>query len=49
MNKKGLVIDKEKYDTYQFLLEKVIVDKMSPNELAWELNRKGIPSPRGGK
>jgi site-specific DNA recombinase len=48
-NEKGLVINKENYDTYRFLLEKVIVDKMTPNELAWELNRKGIPSPRGGR
>ncbi|GCD13080.1 recombinase family protein [Clostridium tagluense] len=48
-NEKGLVINKDNYDTYRFLLEKVIVGRLTPNELAWELNRKAILSPRGGR
>lgn len=48
-NDKGLVINKENYDTYRYLLEKVIVDRLTPNEISWELNRKGILSPRGGR
>lgn len=48
-NDKGLVINKDNFETYRYLLEKVIVDRLTPNELAWELNRKGILSPRGGR
>lgn len=48
-NEKGLVVDKEAYEIYRYMLEKVIVENITPNEVAWELNRKGIPSPRGGR
>ncbi|MBU3110293.1 recombinase family protein [Clostridium lacusfryxellense] len=46
---KGLVVNREKYTTYRTMLEKVIVDGITPNEIAWELNRKGSLSPRGGR
>ena len=47
-NEKGLVVNKEKYNIYRYIMEKIIVENVSPNEVSWELNKQGIPSPRGG-
>lgn len=46
---KGLVVNRENYAIYRFILEKVIIENITPNEIAWTLNKQGVPSPRGGR
>lgn len=48
-NEKGLVINLQKLSIYRFMVDSFIKDKKSTNEIAWELNRRNIPSPRGGR
>lgn len=48
-NEKGLVINLQKLSIYRFMVDSFIKDKKSTNEIAWELNRRSIPSPRGGR
>lgn len=48
-NEKGLVINLQKLPIYRFIIDSFVKDKKSTNEIAWELNRRGIPSPRGGR
>lgn len=47
-NPKGLVVNREKNEVYQFMKESVIRYKMTADEIAWHLNKKKIPGPRGG-
>ena len=47
-NNKGLVVNDDKLKTYRYIIESVIKDGKTPSEIAWELNRQGIPSPRYG-
>lgn len=47
-NPKGLVVNKDKNEIYQMMKDLMIRNKMTPDEIAWELNKKKIPSPRGG-
>ncbi|HID0815761.1 TPA: recombinase family protein [Clostridium botulinum] len=49
INEKGLVVNREKYEIYRFMIDKVLLERITPNNIAWELNRRGIPSPRGGR
>ena len=46
-NEKGLVVNPTKLPIYRFMVDSFLKDKKSTNEIAWELNRKGIPSPKG--
>lgn len=46
-NEKGLVVNSQKLFIYRFIVDSFIKDKKSTNEIAWELNKRGIPSPRG--
>lgn len=48
-NEKGLVVNLQKLSIYRFMVDSFIKDKRSTNEIAWELNRRNIPSPRGGR
>lgn len=48
-NEKGLVVNKQKLLTYRFIIDSFVKDKKSTNEIAWELNRRGISSPRGAR
>jgi hypothetical protein len=48
-NEKGLVINLQKLPIYRFIIDSYIKDKKNTNEIAWELNKRGIPSPRGGR
>ena len=48
-NEKGLVVNLQKLSIYRFMVDSFIKDKKSTNEIAWELNRRNIPSPRGGR
>lgn len=48
-NEKGLVVNLQKLSIYKFMVDSFIKDKRSTNEIAWELNRRNIPSPRGGR
>jgi site-specific DNA recombinase len=45
-NEKGLVVDDEKLKIYRYIVEKAL-GGIPPNEIAWELNRQSIPSPKG--
>jgi len=49
INKKGLVVNTEKNKLYRYMLEAVLNSGISPNGISYELNKKGIPSPRGTK
>lgn len=46
-NEKGLVVNPNKLPIYRFMVDSFLKDKKSTNEIAWELNKKGIPSPKG--
>lgn len=48
-NEKGLVVNLQKLSIYRFMVDSFIKDKKSTNEIAWELNRRSIPSPRSGR
>lgn len=48
-NEKGLVVNRERHEIYRFLLQKIIVENLPADHVAWELNRQGIPSPRNGR
>lgn len=47
-NEKGLVVDEDKLEIYRYIIDSIVEDGKSPNEIAWELNKKKIPSPRNG-
>jgi len=46
---KSLVVNKEKYVVYRYMLEQVIEGNMTPYQVAWELNKQKIASPRSGR
>ena len=48
-NEKGLVINSQKLLIYRFMVDSFIKDKKSTNEIAWELNKREIPSPKGAR
>ena len=48
-NEKGLVINSQKLPIYRFMIDSFIKDKKSTNEIAWELNKREIPSPKGAR
>ena len=48
-NEKGLVVNKEKYNIYRYMLEKVVKERVTPYQIAWELNKQRIASPRSGR
>ena len=45
-NEKGLVVNDEKLPIYRFMIDSVINNQMTPNQIAIELNKQNIPSPR---
>lgn len=45
-NEKGLVVNDDKLKIYRYIIDSVVIDNKTPSEIAYELNRKGIPSPR---
>ncbi|KGK88594.1 recombinase family protein [Clostridium sp. HMP27] len=47
-NEKGLVVNKDKYNVYRYMIDKITIDCAPPSQIAWELNKRGILSPRGG-
>lgn len=47
-NRKGLVVNEDKLPTYRFMVEEYLNGK-SLSDIAWELNKIGIPSPRNGR
>lgn len=47
-NEKGLVVNREKMEIYQTMKNWILLDNLSPNQIAWELNKRGLPSPKGG-
>lgn len=47
-SRKGLVVNKEKYRIYRMMVDEYLKGK-STIDIAWELNKAGIPSPRGGR
>ena len=47
-NPKGLVVNDEKLKVYKYMVNSMVDDDMTPNGIAIALNKKGIPSPRGG-
>lgn len=46
-NEKGLVVNLQKLPVYRFIVESFIKEKKNTNEIAWELNKREIPSPKG--
>lgn len=48
-NKKGLVVNRQKLELYRYILEEFINKRKSANEIAWELNAKGITTVRGNR
>jgi DNA invertase Pin-like site-specific DNA recombinase len=46
-NEKGLVVNLEKLPIYRFIIDSYIKDKKNTTEIAWELNKREIPSPKG--
>lgn len=47
-NEKGLVVNDDKLKIYRFMINSVINEGKTPTEIAWQLNKRGIPSPRNG-
>jgi site-specific DNA recombinase len=47
-NPKGLVVNDEKLSIYRFMVDATVKRNMHPLEIAYELNKMGVPSPRGG-
>lgn len=47
-NEKGIVVNDEKLSTYRFIIDKALKG-LPPTEIAWELNKQGILSPRSKK
>ena len=48
-NEKGLVVNKQKLQIYRFVVDSYIKQRKSTNEIAWELNKKGILTPKGNR
>lgn len=48
-NEKGLVVNKQKLETYRYIVDAFINQRKSTNEIAWELNAKGITTARGNR
>lgn len=46
---KSLVVHRERLETYRYIMQKVIVENLPAEHVAWDLNRQGIPSPRNGR
>lgn len=46
---KGLVVNDEKLKTYRFIIDSIVQLGKPPEDIMYELNRLGIPSPSGGK
>lgn len=46
-NEKGLVVNDEKLLIYRFMVDSVINNNMTPSQIAIELNKQNILSPRG--
>jgi DNA invertase Pin-like site-specific DNA recombinase len=47
-NQKGLVVNDDKLVIYRFIIDSVINDNKTPLDIAYELNYKGVLSPRNG-
>lgn len=47
LNEKGLIVNQEKLKTYRLIIDSIIVDKMTPEDIAIQFNKLGILSPRG--
>jgi DNA invertase Pin-like site-specific DNA recombinase len=45
-NEKGLVVNDEKLVIYRFIIDSAINSNLTPNQIAWELNKRNITSPR---
>lgn len=45
-NPKGLVINDEKLVTYRYIMNCIIKEHINASEIAWDLNRQGVLSPR---
>ena len=45
-NAKGLVINTEKLKTYRYIIDNFLKDRIPLSEIAYDLNRQRIPSPR---
>ena len=48
-NPKGLVVNKQQLKIYRFIVDSFLTKHMSTNEIAWELNRKGITTKKGNR
>lgn len=48
-NEKGLVVNTQKLPIYRFIIDSFVKNKKSTNEIAWELNKREIPSPKGAR
>jgi len=48
-NEKGLVVNDEKLPIYRYIIESVVNDGKTPSTIAYELNKREIPSPRNSK
>ncbi|WP_175538967.1 recombinase family protein, partial [Mycobacterium tuberculosis] len=46
--RKGLVVNQEKLKVYRFMVERYL-DGDSVADVAWQLNKMGVPSPRNGR
>ena len=46
-NEKGLVINLQKLPIYRFIIDSYLKERKGTKDIAWELNRREIPSPRG--
>lgn len=45
-NPKGLVVNDEKLKIYRYIVDSVVKEGKTPNNIAYELNKSGIPSPK---
>jgi DNA invertase Pin-like site-specific DNA recombinase len=45
-NPKGLVVNDEKLKIYRFMVDSMLNNGMTPQQIAVELNRKAVPSPK---
>lgn len=44
---KKLIVDNDKLPTYRFIIDSIIQERKTPQEIAIELNKMGVPSPYG--
>jgi len=48
-NERGLVINDIKFKTYRFMVDSFITERMTCDQIAWELNIQHILSPKGSR